>query len=106
MKRSAFTRTDVVVAIVILCVLAGLVLPAIQMGPNTGARRAECINHLKQISLACQNHEGTHKVLPNSGYDRGSANSSIPTFLSPDLLPARAIASRLVGPTRFSRSWK
>lgn len=40
------------------------------------------------MSLACLNHESTKRVLPNSGYDRGSSESAIPTFLGPDLEPA------------------
>lgn len=84
MKRSGVTRTDVVAAIVILCVLAGLLLPALQVTRDGGSRRAECISHLKQISLACLNHESTFKVLPNAGYDRDSP----PTYLGPNLRPA------------------
>jgi hypothetical protein len=87
MKRSAFTRVELVVVIVVLCALAALMLPALQFPSDRGARRSECLNHLKQIAMACLNHEATFKVLPNSGYDRGSANSSIPTFLGPKLSP-------------------
>lgn len=85
MTRSGLTRVELVVAIIVLCAMAGLLLPALQTGPHVGARRAECINHLKQLSLAAQNHESTFKILPNSGYDRNSP----PTYLGPDLLPGK-----------------
>jgi hypothetical protein len=85
MTRSGFTRTELVVVIVVLCALAGLLLPAVQMGPHVSARRAECMNHLKQLSMASLNHEATFKILPNSGYDRESP----PTYLGPDLVPGK-----------------
>lgn len=86
MKRSGLTLVEVLVVIAIVCILAGLLLMSLPH-PHTGARRSECINHLKQIALACELHELTYKVLPNSGYDRGSPNSSIPTYLGPELRP-------------------
>lgn len=85
MKRLGLTRVELVVVVLVLCALAGLLLPALQMGPHTGARRAECISHLRQLSLASLNHESVFKILPNSGYDR----ESLPTYLGPDLLPGK-----------------
>lgn len=89
MKRSAFTLVELLVVIVIVCLLVGLVVIALS-NAREGARRSECHNNLKQISLACQNHESHRRILPNSGYDRGSADSSIPTFLGDDLTPGVA----------------
>ena len=47
----------------IIALLIALLLPAIRSaGP--AARRAQCVNNLKQIALALHNYEQAHKALP------------------------------------------
>jgi type II secretory pathway pseudopilin PulG len=87
MNRAAFTRTELVVVIAIICVLGGLMLPGIEF-QHVSARRHQCVNNLKQIAIACLNHESSTQVLPNSGYDSGKAPNLIPTFLGGELSPA------------------
>jgi len=64
--REGFTLVELLVVIAIIGILVALLLPAIQAA-REAARRNQCTNNLKQLSLGALNHESTFKHFPSSG---------------------------------------
>ena len=61
-----FTLVELLVVIAIIGILVALLLPAIQAA-REAARRTQCVNHLKQMSLAFGLHDNTHRIYPDGG---------------------------------------
>lgn len=73
-RRVGFTLVELLVVIAIIGILVGLLLPAVQAA-REAARRMQCSNNLKQLSLGALNYESAHKKFP---YRQGGTNDVAP----------------------------
>jgi prepilin-type N-terminal cleavage/methylation domain-containing protein len=62
-RSQGFTLVELLVVIAIIGILVALLLPAIQAA-REAARRASCVNNLKNLAIACMTHESAKRELP------------------------------------------
>lgn len=76
---TGFTLVELLVVIAIIGVLIALLLPAVQAARES-ARRTQCLNNVKQLVLALDTYEDSHKAFPPGrngcdGINNGNCNN-------------------------------
>jgi prepilin-type N-terminal cleavage/methylation domain-containing protein len=69
-RKNAFTLVELLVVITIIGILVSLLMPAVQSA-REAARRAQCLNNVKQIGLAMLQHDHHHGFFPTGGWGWG-----------------------------------
>ena len=74
-KKTGFTLVELLVVIMIIGLLVGMLLPAVQ-GVREAARRANCANNLRQLGIAVFNFESSTGEFPTNQIGPGLQNAA------------------------------
>jgi len=76
-RRRGFTIVELLVVIAVIGILAALLLPAVQAARES-ARRSQCTNNLKQLSLGLLQYESSNGCFPPAEIHSRAVNGTCP----------------------------
>jgi prepilin-type N-terminal cleavage/methylation domain-containing protein/prepilin-type processing-associated H-X9-DG protein len=105
-NQRGFTLVELLVVIAIIGILIALLLPAVQAA-REAARRSQCTNNLKQISLAVHNYVDTYNAFPMGNYSCcwGTWLISLCPYIELKTLAEKYQGGGWVGPGSTQPSW-